>query len=230
MGVEDDSKDKLQTYLVPLVVSLLKVGCYVKSSLRRCQLREILAYCCLRELLSKTTSTYSALASAVKDVTATIQFDSDSFPIGIDFHASHCMANAPHLFEDLKLTKIEEVEGIKQGLVIRGIGTFKFKIEDSNGKTHKIKVPHILFLPDLRRCLLLPQHWAQEATENYPLPRGTQMENNDENCILIWGQGKYKKMIPFNPTSNVPIMHSASSSRAYRAFATTFEACEASFF
>jgi hypothetical protein len=62
------------------------------------------------------------------------------------------------------------------------------------------------------------------------MPRGTRMESNEENCILIWGQGKYKKTIPFNPNSNVPIMHSASSSRAYRAFATTFEACEASFF
>jgi hypothetical protein len=140
------------------------------------------------------------------------------------------MANAPHLFEDLELTKIGEVEGIKQGLVIRGTGTFKFKIGDDDGKTHKIKVPNTLFLPDLRRCLLLPQHWVQEARGNYPLPRGTRMESDEENCILIWGQGKYKKTIPFNPTSNVPIMHLVSSSCAYRAFATNFEACEASFF
>jgi hypothetical protein len=58
------------------------------------------------------------------------------------------MANAPHLFEDLKLTKMGGVEGTKQGLVIRGIGTFKFKIKDNNGKTHKIKVSNTLFLPD----------------------------------------------------------------------------------
>ncbi len=140
------------------------------------------------------------------------------------------MANTPHLFEDLKLTKIGEVEGIKQGLVIRGIGTFKFKIKDNNGKTHEIKVPNTLFLPDLWRCLLSPQHWVQEARDNYPLPRGTQMESDEENCILIWGQGKYKKTIPFNPTSKVPIMHLASLSRTYCAFATTFKACEASFF
>ncbi len=56
------------------------------------------------------------------------------------------------------------------------------------------------------------------------------MESDEENCILIWWQGKYKKTIPFNPTSNVPIMHLASLSRAYRAFTTTFKACEASFF
>jgi hypothetical protein len=46
----------------------------------------------------------------------------------------------------------------------------------------------------------------------------------------VWGQGKYKKWIPFNATSNVPIMYSALSSLAYRAYATTFEALKASFF
>ncbi len=90
------------------------------------------------------------------------------------------MANTPHLFEDLKLMKMGEVEGIKQGLVIKGIGTFKFKIKYDNGKTHEIRVPNTLFLPDLRRCLLSPQHWVQEARDNYPLLRGTWMESDEE--------------------------------------------------
>jgi hypothetical protein len=140
------------------------------------------------------------------------------------------MANFPHLFEDLKLTKMGEVEGIKQGLDIRGVGTFKFKIEGDNGKTHKIKVPNTLYVPDLRRCLLSPQHWAQEARDNHPLPRGTWMENDDKICVLLWGQAKYKKTIPFSSQSNVLIMYLASSSLAYRAFATTFEAMKANFF
>ncbi len=79
-------------------------------------------------------------------------------------------------------------------------------------------------------CLLSPQHWAQEAGDNYPLPQGTRMENDDKQCVLVWGQGKYKKSIPFHATSNVPIMYSASSSLAYCAYATTFEALKASFF
>ncbi len=56
------------------------------------------------------------------------------------------------------------------------------------------------------------------------------MENDDKQCVLVWGQGKYKKLIPFNATSNVPIMYSASSSLAYCAYATSFEALKASFF
>jgi hypothetical protein len=56
------------------------------------------------------------------------------------------------------------------------------------------------------------------------------MEKNDENCILIWGQAKYRKSIPYNPSSNVPIMHMTSSLHAYHAFATCFKALKANFF
>jgi hypothetical protein len=140
------------------------------------------------------------------------------------------MVNSPHLFENLQLKQGGEVAGINSGLEIKGIGTFEFKVNDDDGTTHEIKIPNSLYLPDLKRCLLSPQHWAQEARDNYPLPRGTWMENNDKRCVLVWGQGKYKISIPFNAMSNVPILYSTSSSLAYCAYTTTFEALEASFF
>jgi hypothetical protein len=76
-------------------------------------------------------------------------------------------------------------------------------------KLTKIKVPNSLYLPEMRRCLLSPQVWAQEAKDHYLLSKGMQMENDDENSILVLGQRKYKKTILFNPTSNVPIMYLA---------------------
>jgi len=99
-------QSKLWTYLFPIVVSIFKVGCCVKG-----QVREILTCHCLRELPSITRPTYTALSSAF-DCIAAIRFDSDSYLIGIDSHASRCMANAPHLIEDLKLRDVGEVEGI----------------------------------------------------------------------------------------------------------------------
>jgi hypothetical protein len=66
--------------------------------------------------------------------------------------------NATHLFGDLKLGEVGEVEGIKSGLDIKGTGTFKFKIKDNNGMTHKIEIPNSLYVPELKRCLLSPQH------------------------------------------------------------------------
>jgi hypothetical protein len=45
-----------------------------------------------------------------------------------------------------------------------------------------------------------------------------------------WGQAKYQKSIPYNPSTNVPILYTAALLHAYRAFTTTFEAMEVSFF
>jgi hypothetical protein len=68
------------------------------------------------------------------------------------------MVNAPQLFEDLKLGDVGEVEGIKSGLDIKGTGAFNLKIKDNNGMMHKIKIPNSLYVPELKRCLLSPQH------------------------------------------------------------------------
>jgi hypothetical protein len=116
-----NGKSILRTYLIPIRVSILRVGCQVEG-----RLRELLASHHLRELPSFPQPTFTALLSAV-DRTRTVHFDSDSYPIGIDTHASRCMVNAPHLFEDLKHRDVGEVEGIKTGLDIKGTGTFKFR-------------------------------------------------------------------------------------------------------
>jgi hypothetical protein len=70
------------------------------------------------------------------------------------------MANAPHLFEDLKLGDVGEVEDIKSGLDIKGMGTFKFKINDDNSMMHEIKITNSLYVPKLKRCLLSPHYWV----------------------------------------------------------------------
>ena len=58
------------------------------------------------------------------------------------------MANAPHLYEDLHLiNNAGEVNGIGDGLAVKGKGTFKFSFEDHNGKIHTIKIPNSLYLP-----------------------------------------------------------------------------------
>jgi hypothetical protein len=135
------------------------------------------------------------------------------------------MANAPHLFEDLQLIdNAGEVNGIGEGLAIKGKGTFKFSIEDDNGKIHTIRIPNSLYLPGLRQCLLSPQHWAQEAGDGQ-----TWMGNFERECVLNW-HGGGKKTVFFDPSTNTPIFTTAPSSRAYRAFATTFEALEAPYY
>jgi hypothetical protein len=88
-------------------------------------------------------------------------------------------------------------------------------INNNSRRPHKIKILNSLFLLDLRVCLLSPQHWAQEAGDKYPLPNGTRMENNATNCMLIWGQGQFCKMIPFDSSTNTPIFFTLPSTSSY---------------
>ncbi len=123
-----------------------------------------------------------------------------------------------------------EVEGIKSGLDIKGTGIFKFKIKDDNGMTHEINIPNSLYVPELKRCLLSPQHWVQEAKDNHPRQKGTRMSQDNEFYYEYWDQAKFQKLIPYNPSTNVPILYTAALSCVYHTPATTFEALEAPFF
>jgi hypothetical protein len=203
---------KLPSYLVLAFFATIKVGCRIEAYLRKF----------MRPL--QRVPWFLALQSAFLD-NAAVQFDLDSFSIGIDNHASRCMANAPHLFEDLQLTDdAGEVKGIGDGLAIGGKGTFKFSLEDNQGKIHTFEIPNSLYLPGLKQCLLLPQHWAQEAGDGQ-----TWMENFERMCVLHW-HGGGKKTVFFDPSTNMPILTTVPLSRAYRAFATTFEALEAPYY
>jgi hypothetical protein len=65
---EHNDKMKLQTYLIPIAVNLLKVGCCVKSCLRCWWLRELFNFCRLRELPSVIVSTYTALLGVIDGI------------------------------------------------------------------------------------------------------------------------------------------------------------------
>ena len=80
------------------------------------------------------------------------------------------MANCTNQF-DSKLKLVEgdhQVDGIGSAIAIKGIETFKFRLEDKNGQVHTILVPNLLYVPSLKRVLLAPHHWAQEAQNKAP--------------------------------------------------------------
>ena len=63
-----------------------------------------------------------------------------------------------------------QVDGIGSGIAIKGVGTFKFRLEDDDRQVHTIRVPNLLYVPSLKRVLLAPHHWAQEAHGIAPNP------------------------------------------------------------
>jgi hypothetical protein len=99
---------------------------------------------------------------SVYDSAARAKFDTDSFKIGIDTLCSITMSGNVKCFENLKPVLSGSVGGIAGGLSIQGTGTFCFKIEDSTGKLHTIKLHNSLYVPNLPNTLLCPQHWSQQ--------------------------------------------------------------------
>jgi hypothetical protein len=204
----------LQTYLLPAAFAAFRIGYRVEMFVQRFTGPPIRDPTCL----AHQSKAMLQLAPPL------VRFNSDSYPIGVDNHASRCMANTPHLFKDLHLDNNKgQVEGINSGLDIAGQGTFKFSITDDDGKSHTIKISNSLYIPKLRRCLLSPQHWVQEVGDEQ-----TWMGNYRDSCVLNWRGGK--KTVPFQPMTNVPVFYTASSSRSYPAFAATFKAMEALYF
>jgi hypothetical protein len=160
-------------------------------------------------------------ANRSRRASACARFDTNSFAIGIDNHASCCMGNDRRQFKNLVVARAaQRIRGISKGLAIEGKGTLVFDVNDDTGKPHRIKIPNSPFLPGLKMCLMLPQHWAQEAGDNYPLPHGTRMENNAHSCVLWWGQGKFSKTISFDPATNTSIFRTLPSTSSYHAFET----------
>jgi hypothetical protein len=195
------TKLKTPNYLFPAAFAAFKVGCCIESFIRRFFGPPIWDPTCLA-LQSETM---------LRTAPPPVRFDSDSYLIGVDNHTSKCMANAPHLFEDLHLNNNKgHVDGINSGLDIAGQGIFKFNITNGDGKIHAIKIPNSLYIPNLKRCLLLPQHWAQEAGDDQ-----TWMGNYRDSCVLNWRKGK--KTVPFQPMTNMPgVLHGFFLQKLFR--------------
>jgi hypothetical protein len=86
---------------------------------------------------------------------------------------------------------VGEVGGIKSGLDIKGTGKFKFQIKGNNDMTHEVEILNSWYVPELKICLLSPQHWVQEAKDNYPRLKSTRMSQDNEIYYVKWGQAKY---------------------------------------
>eukprot|EP00957_Ditylum_brightwellii_P093688 7133901-Ditylum_brightwellii.AAC.1 len=72
--------------------------------------------------------------AAMNNMPHRIRFDSDSFLIGIDNHASYCMSNKREHFEGpLRLLRGKKLRGIACSVDIIGTGTLVWQWEDDTG-------------------------------------------------------------------------------------------------
>jgi hypothetical protein len=100
-------------------------------------------------------------------------FDTDSALLRIDYCATACMSPIKSDFITPLIPIKKKVRGI--GGTLKGImtATMKISIEDDNGVPHDIIAPGSFYVPNCPSRLLSPQHWAQNAKDNYPKWHGT---------------------------------------------------------
>lgn len=154
-----------------------------------------------------------------------VAFDTDSFLIGVDSHASRSLSNDKHHFKNYRpVHQNKIIEGVGGNLIIKGVGTIVWRIEDDAGQVHKIEIPNSFHVPNLQQCILSPQHWAQEARDHFPSDNGTFAVTQANAEILYWDQKRYKRTIPFDKTTNTPRFRSAAGASKYQAFEAIFNA------
>ena len=158
----------------------------------------------------------------------TFHFDSDSFLIGVDNHASRSISNnIRHFVTPLsKNPKIRcRIRGIgKEMLPVAGEGTVLWKWEDDDGNVHQHYIDGVLYVPAAPFCLLSPQHWSQQAKDNKPKEHGTWCATYDDTCVLHWKQQQFKRTIHLDTNTNTARFRSASGATRYRVFAATQDA------
>ena len=170
---------------------------------------------------------YPATGTFKHPLNRPIKFDYESFPIGIDNHASRCITNCIDDFGSTLKPSKKQLAGISGSLEIKGTGTVKWIIEDDNGIHHSIIIPNTLYVPDAPMRLLSPQHWSQVANDNRPKPNGTWCATYHDSLVLHWNQNKYHRTVKLDPARNTAVINSAPSIKQYLAFSARYMTPEA---
>ena len=114
-----------------------------------------------------------------------VGFDTGSYSIGVDNHASRTISNRiAHFITPLTPTPNTILLGAGGNLKVKGMGTLQWKIEDDYGKVHIWTIKESLYVSDISTCLLSPQHWAKQAEDNSPRKRGTWCATYDDACEM----------------------------------------------
>ena len=97
-------------------------------------------------------------------------------------------------------------------------GTIQWKVQDDQGQSHHFTLPNSYFVAMARSRILCPQHLAQTAKDNYPLPLGTGEVTGDKYIQLFWNQCKYVKTIKLDPRRNIGMTHTAPGIHKFKYF------------
>ena len=119
---------------------------YARTRYRNC-IRSRRAY--RRKGWLHTVTVLFACSAASKTNQSSRPFDGESFPIGVDTHASYCLTNDIKDFIDKPIKVHVRIKGIKGQLASAWKGTVRWPIEDDHGVAHPLKISGVYFVPGL---------------------------------------------------------------------------------
>ena len=166
---------------------------------------------------------YSALAMSTQmgpQQQHTINFDTDSRPIGVDNRCTACISHDINDFIDPPQDTPRQIKGFG-GTTHKNvkIGTIKWSWCDDMGKVHKFIIPKSYYVPNGNVRLLSPQHWAytqERGRRNKKM--GTGETTNATTCTLFWNNKSNKLSIPLSPHTNVATFNLAHGYTKYSSF------------
>jgi hypothetical protein len=163
-----------------------------------------------------------SFVSASQTARDTMMFDSDSVPIRIDNCATKSIwRDKGDFVGPLKRchARVKGIGGIKD---IIYSGTLRLRIDDDNGVAHEKDIKGVYYMPTLSCNILSPQHWAQSAKDNYPLPRGTWCGTYEDAVILHWDQREFRRTLLLDQDgANVGTIYTSPSIERFDKYCNT---------
>ena len=153
-----------------------------------------------------------------EDQTKAIHSDSDGQQLAVDNGASASIT--PYLTDFIVPPQPinSKVKGIGRHAQAIYKGTVQWKVQDNQEQSHRFTLPNSYFVASAPSRILCPQHLAQIAKDNYPLPLGTGEVTGDKYIQLFWNQCKYVKTIKLDPRRNIRMTHTALGIHKFQDF------------
>jgi hypothetical protein len=118
---------------------------------------------------------FAFLTRSTKKQSKQLRFDTDSFMIKVDNCCTCCISPDIGDFvgpvETVTDKAVQSFNG--QMTKVKHKGTIRWTINDDQGIAREIIIPNSYHIPESPHQMLSPQHWAQQANDNFPDPRGT---------------------------------------------------------
>ena len=137
-----------------------------------------------QQVLLKRTISSNKRTSHVQN----LHFDSDSVPFLVDNGASASSTTQVVDFINCLTPVNSQVNGISGNMTGTLKGTVQWCIKDDQGIIHKFTLPNTYLVRGVATRVLSPQHLAQQAKDNFPVPGGTGEFTSNTTMTLMWQQ------------------------------------------